>query len=279
VSDQPPAEPAPQEPPAATAAEAAQARDAAESQARLVYIAALAWIALHGDENPDESSILYRTAKTLAMRLWRSMRWQSTSKLRPPVEKRDEWVDRAAWQIVQTARHEAGAHHRTVGRRARAQNPDVTDRVVASMTRTDEAWARAAARTAATRLSAESVRSMRDLVEKDTGEPHSFMWISRGDPKVRELHRDIHGRVRPAGVPFHKWPTGQELNFPGDPKAPLDATINCRCALLMVPTKDSKHAEAVFSAPYSDFDVPMAASAASDDKRAEDDLFDELSHF
>jgi hypothetical protein len=54
------------------------------------------------------------------------------------------------------------------------------------------------------------------------------------------------------------------LRFPGDPEAPLDQQINCRCALLMVPTKDAKLAEDVFSAPSEDFDVPLAASAAPD---------------
>jgi hypothetical protein len=276
VSDtSPPA--AEQPPPGATAAEAAQARDNAESQARLVYMAALAWIILHdGDEEPDESSALWKGAKALAMRLWRSLRWQSSSRLRPPVEQRDEWVERQTKRIVADARRQAERHASTVRRRALEDDPATTDRTIDAMVRSDDAWARAAARTAATRRSAEAVQSMRSLVEDDTGEPHSFMWISRGDPKVRELHRDLHGRVRPAGVPFHKWPTGQELNFPGDPKAPLDATINCRCALLMVPSKDTSYAEAVFRAPSADFDVPMAASAAPEDMRAEQDLRAEM---
>jgi hypothetical protein len=45
--------------------------------------------------------------------------------------------------------------------------------------------------------------------------------------------------------------------------APIDAWINCRCALMLVPSKDAAHAEEVFSVPnLPDFDVPMAASAA-----------------
>lgn len=62
------------------------------------------------------------------------------------------------------------------------------------------------------------------------------VWISRGDAKVRLLHRQLHGRPVKVGDPFNTWPTGQQLRFPGDPLAPLDATINCRCLMFMSPT-------------------------------------------
>jgi hypothetical protein len=130
----------------------------------------------------------------------------------------------------------------------------------------------------ATRLAAETAMSLKDDVDGATGTGHSLMWISQGDPKVRTLHRRLHGRVRPAGTPFHVWPDGQSLSYPGDPKAPLDAVINCRCLLLLVPSSDSAKAEAVFSVPDADFDVPVAASAGRPlaEVRAERELRNEL---
>lgn len=63
------------------------------------------------------------------------------------------------------------------------------------------------------------------------------VWISRSDKKVRLLHRKLHGKPVALGEPFYEWPTGQQLGFPGDPLAPLDATINCRCLLVVSMTK------------------------------------------
>lgn len=55
-------------------------------------------------------------------------------------------------------------------------------------------------------------------------------WISQGDNRVRPLHRRLHGRTRKFDEDFWRWPqTGQTLRFPGDPDAPLDATLGCRC--------------------------------------------------
>lgn len=57
-------------------------------------------------------------------------------------------------------------------------------------------------------------------------------WVTRGDAKVRPLHRKLHGRVRRFGEDFWRWPgTGGVLRYPGDPLAPLDTTVNCRCVL------------------------------------------------
>lgn len=59
------------------------------------------------------------------------------------------------------------------------------------------------------------------------------VWVTRADDKVRPLHRRLHGRSRPMGGVFYRWPTGQILRFPGDPQAPPQATIGCRCVLVM----------------------------------------------
>jgi hypothetical protein len=60
------------------------------------------------------------------------------------------------------------------------------------------------------------------------------VWISRSDGRVRELHRKLHGKTVSSSGDFWRWPaTGQRLRWPGDPQAPLDATIGCRCVCLL----------------------------------------------
>lgn len=55
-------------------------------------------------------------------------------------------------------------------------------------------------------------------------------WVSRLDPRVRPLHRLLHGKTVGATSDFYRWPaTGQRLRYPGDHEAPPDATYGCRC--------------------------------------------------
>jgi hypothetical protein len=285
-AETPPPSPPPQTPPpvtdpAAAAEAAAQARDQAEGLAKYVFAAALIWVALHGDDDPPESSLLVKAAKRLALRLLRSRNRQTPSKVRPITgEARARWVDDEAERIVKLAVGDAKRHYATVEARMRKAAPGISDRMIRATFRTDTAWSNAAARTAATRFASEIAMGMREAVEKDTGQNHSLLWISRGDPKVRKLHRELHGRVRPPGTPFQTWQGGQELRFPGDPKAPLDAVINCRCALMLVPTADAKFAEAVFSTQDADFDVPMAAGGYLDalERQAYEDLLVEMAN-
>jgi hypothetical protein len=138
-----------------------------------------------------------------------------------------------------------------------------TDDEIMATFASDRPWVEAAARTTATRLAAETALDMLPGIEKDTGATHSKLWISRGDPKVRSLHRKLHGKVQALTDSFHEWPDGQSLSYPGDPKAPLDATINCRCALFLVPTADKELAEKTFAVDDSDFDVPEGVAASA----------------
>jgi hypothetical protein len=270
MTDTPPPEAAPVGT-GADAIDAGQARDRIENAAYALLTAALIWYALHGDEEPDEGSLVVKTARRLAHIMWLVRPRLSSSK--PPkaaAAEQEAWIAKHTGRVVKDALDDVGAHFDTVFKRMTHDDPTTKMSAVQSALRMDSPWAKAAARSAATRLSAETAIDMQPDVEAFTGEAHHLMWISRGDPKVRALHRTLHGRVRPPGTPFHKWPDGQELNYPGDPKAPVDAWINCRCALLLVPAKDAAHAEAVFHVPDADFDVPMAASARL--VRAEQDL-------
>ena len=275
----PPEQPPPSEPvPPPDYEQAAQARDASEQIARTVFIAALIYLALHDDDEPDDNSQIAKAARRMALSL---LRGRKRSSPQAPVlrgEERERWLDDTTRDIIKSALGDARRHKATVADRVRRDNPDASDREVASAYRMDSPWAKAAARTAATRLHSETAMSMVSAIEEATGQKHSLMWISRGDPKVREMHRELHGRVRPVGTPFRTWNGGQELRFPGDPKAPLDATINCRCIPLLIPSRDRMQTEAVFHVPDADFDVPMAAAAWPEDaldKRAEQELFAE----
>jgi hypothetical protein len=54
------------------------------------------------------------------------------------------------------------------------------------------------------------------------------IWNSTRDRRTRETHRAMNRQVRPYGVPFDS-PSGAQLRYPGDPLAPADEVINCRC--------------------------------------------------
>lgn len=242
---------------------AAQARDQIEDQTRLVYAAALAWIVLHDEtEEPAEDSTLARAAKTLALLMLRAARRAvSTPVPLPTGEDRHAWIRSTAREVTARAVADSRTHASTVFKRMKAKDPKVSTRVVQTAVADDIAWSDAAARTRATRLASESTLRVHADVERITGEPHSKMWISRGDPKVRKTHRRLHGKVEEVGDEFHTV-AGHSLRFPGDPEAPLDEIINCRCALFLVPTAEKAKAEEVFSASDEDFDVPVAASAS-----------------
>lgn len=61
------------------------------------------------------------------------------------------------------------------------------------------------------------------------------IWNTAKDERVRDpiighktSHRTMHGQRRPIGMPFTSG-AGRSLMYPGDPTAPGDETINCRC--------------------------------------------------
>ena len=57
----------------------------------------------------------------------------------------------------------------------------------------------------------------------------SKMWLTRRDAKVRSEHQILHGKRIPLGEGFMA--NGAVLRFPGDPLAPANLTVNCRCRL------------------------------------------------
>ena len=91
-------------------------------------------------------------------------------------------------------------------------------------------WARAAARSLAVRSISELTEELKRDAPSPIGGKLHRVWITRGDHRVRDSHRDLHGQSRAGTAPFKKFGS-QVLAFPGDPRAPLDETIGCRCVL------------------------------------------------
>ena len=55
-------------------------------------------------------------------------------------------------------------------------------------------------------------------------------WNTANDERVRESHASMHGQVQPFGQPFVSG-AGNLLNYPGDPEAPAEEVIQCRCVV------------------------------------------------
>lgn len=55
-------------------------------------------------------------------------------------------------------------------------------------------------------------------------------WRATLDYRTRDTHRDLDGQIRNVDEPFSV--DGDEIDFPGDPKAKPALVYNCRCALI-----------------------------------------------
>lgn len=54
-------------------------------------------------------------------------------------------------------------------------------------------------------------------------------WLTRNDERVRQAHRDANGQLQLLDEPFDV--DGTPMMYPGDPSAPADLTVQCRCIL------------------------------------------------
>jgi hypothetical protein len=57
---------------------------------------------------------------------------------------------------------------------------------------------------------------------------HRKVWRTRRDNRVRDAHVSMEGQVQGLLEPFIA-PGGAKLRYPGDPTAPIELVINCRC--------------------------------------------------
>ncbi|MYW67156.1 phage portal protein [Streptomyces sp. SID8379] len=74
-----------------------------------------------------------------------------------------------------------------------------------------------------------TINGAAETAAEDAGPAVVRTWITRGDDRVRPAHKALNGQTLPAGAPYTVG--GASLRYPGDPFAPIDLTINCRCRL------------------------------------------------
>lgn len=87
-------------------------------------------------------------------------------------------------------------------------------------------WAEEASATIVT----SSLENVKSTLARSLGLTHK-KWLTRLDNKVRHSHSILEGQTVPIDGKF-RLPSGVELDRPGDPEAPLQERINCRCRLL-----------------------------------------------
>ncbi len=86
---------------------------------------------------------------------------------------------------------------------------------------------------AAEGVSRQAVTYTREVTRSETAQRSGLLvktWHTQGDARVRPSHAELRGKTQKVGTPFRTI-TGAYLRFPGDPQAPLDETMGCRCRL------------------------------------------------
>lgn len=89
------------------------------------------------------------------------------------------------------------------------------------------------ARTEALRAANEGAEEMIDqAIQAGVLQPDDLVrrWNTADDDRVRDSHESMHGQERDVGEPFETG-DGFSLMYPGDPDAPGEETINCRCVV------------------------------------------------
>lgn len=92
----------------------------------------------------------------------------------------------------------------------------------------DTDQAQQAAQIIATSLATYARERVREDIAKRLGAQYKT-WVTRGDSRVRPAHMALAGSTKRLEKPFTA--DGFDLMRPGDPEAPPELTINCRCHL------------------------------------------------
>lgn len=92
------------------------------------------------------------------------------------------------------------------------------------------------ARTESTRAwNAATLAAAEDLTGE--GRPLVKQWQTRRDTRVRDAHDDVDGQLRLLNEAFTV--VGVAMAYPGDPAAPPELTVNCRCVLRLAPEQQA----------------------------------------
>lgn len=95
--------------------------------------------------------------------------------------------------------------------------------------------ARTVARTERTRVQGQArYEAIRELNRGLVGQRrYRKEWIARADEKTRDTHAELSGSIVRANEYFVS-SSGAKLMYPGDPRAPAEEIINCRCYIRKV---------------------------------------------
>ena len=90
--------------------------------------------------------------------------------------------------------------------------------------------ARTVARTERTRVQGQARHEAIKELNRTLGHRRKYRkeWIARVDEKTRDTHAELSGTVQYADRYFVT-SSGARLMYPGDPNAPAEEIINCRC--------------------------------------------------
>jgi hypothetical protein len=237
-----------------SAADAQRARDEAEQDAEALYQAAVAYVATQSSLSEGESDddgnfalvVFAGSALALTLILSLSRRYGSDFDVDDVIDNTGDTATEYSEEFAQRAIKDSTAHLSTIATRAVKKDPTIARSEIREKFRNDKAWMSSAARTMTTEAAPQIALDMLPLIEEATGFRHELLWVSRGDHKVRSSHRKLHGGTRRFGKPFKRFPDGRTLRFPGDPLAPLNEVINCRCSLLLVPASEARNATDLF---------------------------------
>lgn len=102
---------------------------------------------------------------------------------------------------------------------------------IATVTNMDYNHARTVARTERTRVQGQS--RYEAIRQQNRALPYNQrhyrkQWVARDDSRTRDTHAELSGTVVPA-TQYFITKVGTRLMYPGDPRAPVEEVINCRC--------------------------------------------------
>lgn len=114
---------------------------------------------------------------------------------------------------------------------------DLIDRI-RKVTGMSYAQARTVARTERTRVQGQArYEAIKELNKTLVGKRrYRKEWVARADEKTRDTHAELSGTVMLANAYFVT-SSGARLMYPGDPNAPAEEVINCRCYIRKIAPK------------------------------------------
>lgn len=141
-----------------------------------------------------------------------------------------EWMDGILTELSAFYREVYTSEAGTAPRRYRAGEELLVEKVIAALEKTEpdsdidtvSLWLSLAAMNFATMAAADA-----------SDEPMLLTWTTMEDGAVREAHKLADGQTRPPGEPFDVG--GVDMVAPGDPTAPIELWIGCRCVLRAEP--------------------------------------------